>query len=69
MIVKVESKDGSFQRWDNCLTACFSDIENGDGPTLICSFDSGKDSTYPLDKDDKIYLMNDEGKTIDKIVV
>lgn len=74
MIAKVESENGTFVRWDDCKSACVT--EDKDGPenssegeksyVLICHFLDGTNCTYPLDKGDHIYFMNNEGRTIDQ---
>lgn len=74
MIVKVESKDGNFKRYDDCITTCFTGDQvtpegNIKNYVLICTYLNGKDHTYPLSKGDTIYYMNEHGKTIDKIHV
>jgi hypothetical protein len=79
MVVKVSSKDGNFQRLDECFTACFApdniepDTLDKKGTILnrmlVCTYSNGKDNTYPLEEGDTIYFMNNDGKTIDKICI
>lgn len=69
MIAKVESKNGNFQRWDYCLTACFSKDEETGEYLLICSYSNGKDATYPLSNESRVFIMNEQGKTIDRVYV
>ena len=69
MIAKVENQDGNFQRWDNCLTACFTKNEEIGEFLLVCHYVNGKDYTYPLSSKSRVYIMNDEGKTIDRVCV
>ena len=70
MIVKVESKNGNFCRWDECNIACITEDRECSNETkgyiLICTYNNGRDNTYPLSKDEKVYFMNSEGKTIDQ---
>ena len=68
MIVKVEN--GNFVRWDDCISACIvEDInysENEYEYLLVCRYKGKMDATYPLNNGDKVYFMNEQGKTIDQ---
>lgn len=70
MIVKIRNESHDNVRLTDCVSACV--VPDNDGPggkecfIIIYDFSNGKDATYPLSPGDKIYFMNDSGRTIDK---
>lgn len=75
MIVKIRNKRKCWERRTHCVSALMiqehieSPVEGEDGREgylMIYYFDNGTDMTVPLSKDDEIYYMNDNGKTIDR---
>ena len=71
MVVKIVSEN--CVRHTDCISAIIvPEIEEDGAPWQQCSivylFESGADFTFPLSKGDKIFYLNDEGKTIDKNV-
>ncbi len=69
MIVKIIS--GSLIRFTDCdSVVVVPEIQEvGELPEMfnvVFSFNAGKDITYPLSVGDKIWYLNNDGKTIDK---
>lgn len=70
MIAKVENDNGKFVRWDDCKSACIK--EDKDGPVsvsgwlLVCEHNDGNQAIYGLSEMDRVYFMNNEGRTIDQ---
>lgn len=68
MIAKVEND--RFVRLVDCNVATVVPeiTKDGDPPqySLVVIFDNGKDITFPLSQGDKIWYLNNDGKTIEK---
>jgi len=70
MIVKTVSKDRT--RHTDCVSATI--VPDGEGPggkkgggiRIIFDFGNGRATTYVLSKNEKIFYLNDSGRTIDK---
>jgi hypothetical protein len=70
MIVKIESDNGN-KRFDHCVNASIIDDTPGpDGDPkrycVIVLYLNGKDTTFPLSRNEKVFFMNDNGQTIDR---
>ncbi len=71
MIVKIVSEN--CVRHTDCISAIIvPEIEEDGAPwqqrSIIYLFENGVDFTFPLSKGDKIFYLNNEGRTIDKNV-
>ena len=69
MIVKTIS--GNLIRYMDCAGALIRpEIQKAGCPIdkydIVYTFENGKSITYPLSQGDRVYYLNNEGKTIDK---